>query len=153
MNKTNIEWCTMSWNPVTGCFHLCRKTYCYNTIKSTSPLNRFGARYADQNGVMLREPDWQNRETGKCHLAKQGEIYPFGYDPTFYRHRLVEPEKMKAPQRIFVVDTGDLFGAWVPQEWITDVIDVTTRCPQHTFILLTKNPARYLEFNFPANCW
>ncbi|MDD5541037.1 MAG: DUF5131 family protein, partial [Candidatus Marinimicrobia bacterium] len=27
MNKTNIEWCDYTWNPVTGCKHGCR--YCY----------------------------------------------------------------------------------------------------------------------------
>jgi len=27
MNKTPIEWCDMSWNPVTGCLHGCE--YCY----------------------------------------------------------------------------------------------------------------------------
>lgn len=27
MNKTNIEWCDSTWNPVTGCRHGCE--YCY----------------------------------------------------------------------------------------------------------------------------
>jgi protein gp37 len=27
MNKTGIEWCDLSWNPVTGCLHAC--PYCY----------------------------------------------------------------------------------------------------------------------------
>jgi len=27
MNKTKIEWCTRTWNPVTGCWHDCE--YCY----------------------------------------------------------------------------------------------------------------------------
>lgn len=27
MNKTKIEWCSHTWNPVTGCFHGC--PYCY----------------------------------------------------------------------------------------------------------------------------
>jgi len=27
MNKTAIEWCDMTWNPVTGCLHRC--PYCY----------------------------------------------------------------------------------------------------------------------------
>lgn len=27
MNKTKIDWATMSWNPVTGCRHGC--PYCY----------------------------------------------------------------------------------------------------------------------------
>lgn len=27
MNKTKIEWCDSTWNPVTGCLHNCE--YCY----------------------------------------------------------------------------------------------------------------------------
>ena len=27
INKTKIEWCTHTWNPVTGCRHGC--PYCY----------------------------------------------------------------------------------------------------------------------------
>lgn len=27
MDKTKIEWCDSTWNPVTGCYHKC--PYCY----------------------------------------------------------------------------------------------------------------------------
>ena len=27
MNRTKIEWCSHTWNPVTGCLHNC--VYCY----------------------------------------------------------------------------------------------------------------------------
>ena len=152
MNKTSIEWCDFTWNPVTGCLHGCRVTYCYNTLKSTAPLNRFGARYRE-NGIMVTEKNWRERETGANHVALQGEIYPYGYDPTFYPHRLIEPAKIKKPSRIFVVDTGDLFGDWVPADWIDKVLDVARACPQHTFQFLTRNPERYLSIDFPDNAW
>jgi protein gp37 len=48
---------------------------------------------------------------------------------------------------------GDLFGEWVPAEWIQAVIEVCRECPQHIFMFLTKNPKRYAEFEFPPNCW
>lgn len=153
MNKTSIEWCDYTWNPVTGCFHPCRLTYCYNTIKSTSPLNRFGAVYIDENGKKACEKDWQSRQTHECHISKKGEIYPYGYDPTFYPHRLNEPFKTKKPARIFSVDTGDLFGKWVPADWITQTIEVVEKCPRHTFQFLTKNPGRLLDIAFPDNSW
>lgn len=153
MNKTIIEWCDYTWNPVSGCFHPCRKTYCYNTVKWNSRLNRFGAAYFDKNGIKVNDKNWKSRQTGKCHIAQKGEVYPFGYDPTFYPHRLNQPAKEKKPQKIFTVDIGDLFGKWVPADWITAVIDVAAQCSQHTFMFLTKNPERYLEFKFPQNCW
>lgn len=40
--------------------------------------------------------------------------FPFGFEPTFHRYRLDEPQKLKKPSRIFVVSMGDLFGDWVP---------------------------------------
>ncbi len=153
MNPTNIEWTDYSWNPVTGCFHRCRNSYCYNTVKLNSHLNRFGAEYFDENGVKNRNRKWQLRETKGCHVAKKGEKYPYGYDPTLYPHRLAEPMKVKKPSLIFTVDTGDLFGEWVPAEWIEKVLSVIRQCPWHTFQLLTKNPKRYSEFDIPDNAW
>jgi protein gp37 len=63
------------------------------------------------------------------------------------------PKKVKVPQRVFVVDTGDLFGSWIPRDWIEKVIDVMTACDWHKYFLLTKNPKRYLQFKFPDHCW
>lgn len=154
MNKTSIEWCDYTWNPVTGCFHVCRNIYCYNTMKSTSPLNRFGARYIGTDGQVCVEKSWRKRETGKVHVVKNAkEIYGYGFDPTFYPHRLNEPLKIKQPSKIFVVDTGDLFGSWVPIHWVEQIIDVVKQCDRHIFMFLTKNPKRYQEFDFPGNCW
>ena len=152
MNKTSIEWCDYTWNPVTGCFHLCRNIYCYNTMKSTSPLNRFGAIYI-KNGKRVSEKNWRKRQTGGIHIGSKGGINPYGFDPTFYPHRLNEPLKIREPSRIFVVDTGDLFGNWVPRPWVERIIDVVKQCDRHTFMFLTKNPERYQEFEFPGNCW
>ena len=86
-------------------------------------------------------------------MAARGEIYPWGYDCTYYPHRLTEPGKVRQPSRIFVSDTGDLFGRWVPKAWISEVLAVATECWWHTFIFLTKNPEKYREFVFPPNTW
>lgn len=111
MNKTTIEWCDYSWNPVSGCLHPCRNVYCYNTLKATSPLNRLGARHLDADGKSVYEKNWRSRESGECHIARKGEVNPYGFDPTFYPHRLEEPLKENSPGKVFVVDTGDIFGA------------------------------------------
>jgi len=54
---------------------------------------------------------------------------------------------------IFVSDMGDLWGQWVPREWIEQVLAVVDRSPNATFMMLTKNPLRYMEFvrQFPPN--
>ena len=47
MNKTKIEWCDSTWNPVTGCYHGC--PYCY----ARNMINRFGkAEYGKSAGEM-----------------------------------------------------------------------------------------------------
>lgn len=52
---------------------------------------------------------------------------------------------------VFVCDMTDLFGDWVPSELIQQVLDYIENSPAQ-FLLLTKNPARYLEFDLPKNC-
>jgi len=38
-------------------------------------------------------------------------------------------------------------------KWIEAIIQVAEDNPQHIFMFLTKNPARYRQFSFPENCW
>jgi protein gp37 len=91
-----------------------------------------------------------NRMLGNPRLQK---AFPNGFEPTFHPERLNQPKKVRKPSKIFTVDMGDLFGAWVPIEWIEKVLKVIEDCPQHTFQLLTKNPRGYFDVKFPANCW
>lgn len=75
------------------------------------------------------------------------------FEPTFHKDRLIQPYKQKKSAKIFVCSMADLFGDWVPREWIRKVLFVCHDNPQHTFQFLTKNPKRYQEFKFPKNCW
>jgi protein gp37 len=70
--------------------------------------------------------------------------YPHGFAPTFHRYRLDTPAKIKKQQVVFVGDMCDLFGSWIPDEWIKEVFDACQRAPQHTYLFLTKNPKRYM---------
>jgi protein gp37 len=91
------------------------------------------------------------KETGGVHTASKGNPYPFGFDPTYFPHRLEEPYKVKEPCRIFWNDMGDMFGAWWPSEIIEANLKVMRETPWHTHLLLTKNPKRYQEFEIPDN--
>lgn len=73
--------------------------------------------------------------------------------PKFWDSRVEEPIKRKKPTVYFVANTGDLMGEWVPDIWIRRVLDVIEQCPQHIFQLLTKNPKRYTEYEYPDNVW
>ena len=48
---------------------------------------------------------------------------------------------------------ADLFGKWVPSEWIEAVLNTIANNPQFNFLLLTKFPVRMAEFSYPDNVW
>lgn len=129
MQKTKIEWVDSTWNPVTGCFHECE--YCY----ARRMAERFGGK---QKYANIYEEDEPIR-------GKDGKIqtFPHSFSPTLHKNRLSTPKEWKQGRTIFVCSMADLFGEWVPDEWIKSVFDVCDKAPQHTYLFLTKNPERY----------
>jgi len=47
---------------------------------------------------------------------------------------------------VFVSDMGDMWGKRVPLEWVEKVLRVVRESPKATFLMLTKNPAKYYLF-------
>ena len=88
---------------------------------------------------------------------KDGSItnaaYPFGFEPTFHRYRLNEPKRWKKPRTIFVCSMADLFGYWVPDEWIAEVLKACDAAPQHRYLFLTKAPSRYEKISSLMPSW
>lgn len=127
----NIEWARWSWNPVTGCLHDC--PYCY----ARDIAERFTT------------------------------AFPKGFEPMFREERLSAPANTKVPdlesmpnavdrigwRNVFTCSMADLFGKWVPAEWIHAVLKQVADNPQWTFLFLTKFPIRMAEFDFPPNTW
>ena len=118
-----IEWARWSWNPVTGCLHNC--PYCY-----------------------ARD------------LAEK--YYPQKFEPSIVPEALSAPLNAAPPKEaamdlglknIFTCSMADLFGNWVPKEWIETVLGITRQAKQWNFLILTKFPQRLAEFEFPDNVW
>ena len=76
-------------------------------------------------------------------LSKMLDKYKYGFRPMFCEREL--KAKFKPNELVFVADMGDMFGEWVPKSWILKVLSTIKRFPRTTFLLLTKNPKRYLE--------
>jgi protein gp37 len=130
-NATNemVDWARWTWNPVTGCEHTC--VYCY----ARDIANRF---------------------------------YPEKFTPTFRPERLNAPRHTSRPQvadtepdpvqvmswrNVFVCSMADLFGRWVPDQWIEDVFASCRKSPQWNYLFLTKFPQRYVGLDFPETAW
>ena len=163
MKKTRIDWCDSTWNPVTGCLHGCE--YCY----ARGIANRFAgcdklSTYTPNCQATWRRvnPDSKPKDAifevdAQCppiniffDAKKQKVIrriapYPWGFQPTLRRDKLSEPSNWKKPRTIFVCSMADLFGEWVPDEWIREVFEACGAAPQHRYLFLTKNPARYIR--------
>ena len=142
-DRSKIDWCDASWNPVTGCLHGC--SYCY----ARRIAQRFGEKIVTGHDhlYILDKPMRCTDTYEYMRIAKisEGRIipYPYGFDPTFHRYKLEEPQHWKRPRTIFVCSMADLFGRWVPDEWIEEVLSACRRAPQHRYLFLTKNPVRY----------
>lgn len=123
-DTTSIEWARWSWNPITGCKHDC--PYCY----ARDIANRF---------------------------------YPQKFEPSIYPERFACPSNTKVPKEaegdtsyknVFTGSMADVFGRWVPKEWIELVIETVKLSPQWNFLFLTKFPQRVHEFqSLPPNAW
>jgi protein gp37 len=64
-----------------------------------------------------------------------------------------DPEKGLGHKNVFVCSMADLFGRWVPGEWIDAVLAAVRAAPLWNFLFLTKFPVRMAEFDFPDNAW
>lgn len=121
-----ISWAAWSWNPITGCLHGC--DYCY--------ARAIAHRFTD--------------------------AYPVGFTPLFHHERLDAPTNTTVPaahrgdaayKRVFVCSMADLYGRWVPDEWIQQVHESMLAAPWWEYLLLTKFPARYVGLKLPPKAW
>jgi len=150
VSKT-IGWAQKTWNIISGCLgpngtpsKPKRCPYCYAHRLAKGRLKNL---YLSNLGQVSADPnqDFENIIPGGDPLD------PF--TPRYWPDRAIEPYKLKKPSRIFVCSMGELFGAYVPNDWINNVLDICFELPEHTFQILTKNPKKALHFGFPDNVW
>lgn len=119
MNRTDIEYLDFTWNPTKGC----------------SPVSEGCANC------------WAKRMSKRLAGMEARGYYksdPFAVE--CFNWKLNEPLAVKKSARIGVSFMGDPFHDEVPFEFVDAVWSRMSRCPQHTFIILTKRVKRMAEF-------
>lgn len=158
MNRSRIEWCDYTWNPVTGCRHNCH--YCYARTMTARfagdiRLNKMAKK--DYSLVPAADGGDELYVLDVPMINETGNIlvYPFEFEPTFHKYRMDYPEKLKMGASIFVGAMADIFGEWIPDSWIDEIVQACIRNPIHNYLFLTKYPQRYEQYDVPKreNMW
>jgi len=124
-DSTNIEWTSATWNPIRGCSRV--SAGCMNCYAERQAIRQIKTGYAGLIKRTSHGPAW----TGEVRLVPE---------------LLDQPLRWKKPRRIFVNSMSDLFHEGVPDDLLDRIFAVMALCPQHTFQILTKRPARMLRY-------
>lgn len=129
MGETQIEWATKTWNPVNGCSPVsagCANCWAMRTTWRLAHNPGCGDRYV---GLVRRGDNGRNRPhwTGEVRMDHEA---------------LYDPLRWRRPSRIFVCSRADLFHEKLDDSEIAWVWAVMALAHWHTFIVLTKRPAR-----------
>jgi len=112
MNRTRIEWCDLSWNPMPGCSHTSLAcTHC-----------------------------WAERQAGNIAMyqKKLVENGRWTGETMFQPEKLIMPIGVRDPKSIAVNLMGDLWHEKNDSGHIAAVMTLPLICPWHTFYFLTK---------------
>ena len=148
MNRSKIEYVDHTWNPITGCRHICE--YCYarrmtERFAGNVSLNKMARKDYSMVPAANEEEDLYVLDAPMLNETGSTLVYPFGFAPTLHRYRMDIPGKLKMGNNIFVGAMADIFGNWVPDEWIEEIFNVCEKYPIHNYLFLTKNPDRYIN--------
>jgi len=121
---TKIQWCDETINPIIGCSKI--STGCENCY-----AEKMAVRLAAMGTLGYQEVITAGQWNGSCV-------------PVF--SALTKPYSWRAPRAIFVCSMGDMFHRSVSFSWVDLVMRMVWDNPRHTFIILTKRPARMLQY-------
>ena len=83
--------------------------------------------------------------------------YKNGFTLTLHEDLLELPFRWRKPRRVFIGSMSDIFHQDIPNDFILKAFDTMNKCPQHTFIVLTKRADRMDELspkiNWTDNIW
>lgn len=120
-----IVWTEQTWNPLRGCTRV--SAGCMNCYAESMAARFCGAGQPYEGTINPETKRWN----GSIKLVPE---------------HLQDPLRWKRPRMVFVNSMSDLFHEDVPFQFIADVFAVMACTTRHTYQVLTKRPARMLEF-------
>lgn len=137
MGKSKIEWTNAVWNPLRGCRRI--SPGCGGPDGGGCYAERVAARFSAKGlpfhgyaEMTTSGPRW----TGKVDLIPE---------------KLHEPMSWKVGKRIFVNSMSDIWHEDVSFTAVDEIFNIMLRCPQHTFLVLTKRARRMEEYFATGN--
>lgn len=135
---TSIEWTDATWTPVKGCTRV---------SPGCGGPGLAGGCYAEIMAARFSSPGQWGEGLAKIVTLPDGtKDHRWTGEVRFDEAELLKPLSLKRPRKIFVCSTADLFHEKVTDEQIDKVFAIMALCPQHTFQVLTKRPARMREY-------
>jgi protein gp37 len=128
--NSKIEWTDATWNPIRarnietkGVGHYCEKV-------SPGCANCYAERM---------QPRFKNPIRYNAADRKLVEIF-------LENEMLTRPLRWRRPRMIFPGSMTDIFGSWVPDDWMDKIFAVMALTPEHTYQCLTKRVERMPEY-------
>lgn len=131
-----IAWTDTSWNPVRGCTRVspgCERCYAEEQALRITRFDR-GRGVPEGQGAydgLVKRVGAEARWTGLVRLVPE---------------KLAEPLRWRRPRKVFVNSMSDLFHESLTNEEVAAVFGVMAAASRHTFQVLTKRPARLIEW-------
>jgi len=121
---TKIEWANETLNPFHGCTKCspgCIECYAEKMTRRLAGMGKY------------------------CYKGIIDECGKWNGTVTFNPSVMEKALNWKKPKMIFINSMSDTFHEKVYPVWLAMIFDVMARCPQHTFLILTKRPEIALE--------
>lgn len=165
LNRCNGEWFNIDFDTVVSHLIALSNSESVQKIKDhRSTTHKFNS---TNDNIEWAKWSW-NPVTGclhdcvYCYARDIGIRFSGHFKPEFHPERLNAPSNTRVPEvrktepgikNVFVCSMADLFGDWVDQSWIDQIMDQVRNNQQWNFLFLTKNPKRYIGIDWPKNAW
>ena len=140
MNRTKIEWCDFTWNPVTGCLHGCE--YCYARQAATRFYKYYERPFAPAfRGYRLVQPSLREKPA-RIFVCSMGDLF-YEHVDTLERTFVLDI-MIRNPQHTFVLLTKRAMQMKIA------IVSYLVRCgleifPKHIWVGVTAENQEFMN--------